>query len=342
MAAVSEIFPVPYPMPQKQNIVKPNPRPLYFRSDTTLKRFVEECSKFPPEDSNQLQRLQEQVRAAWSQLAFLQAEHAKVLEGLHKEIDQLQSQCRELQLKLVVQESPAMCQVLHESKVEALESSVRQWQGKNKELAEELEVSLEHNDTLQQQLKIQESQYHRELAARDEVILNLQKELDLKCGTISYLSTQLQQLKEGSFFKRISLRKSYIPKCGSISKGEWMHPEAFSSSDKASSFKEEGSRMFPPIHTSSGKPKTSTYGSFTRRSSESSDSSFKDFLEDEQISIDKSRRGRISPYQSSLCFSSPKVIRNSTSTKSFDIKLPSITQSRHANRTLVRQQIKID
>ncbi|XP_076345985.1 uncharacterized protein LOC143244717 isoform X1 [Tachypleus tridentatus] len=332
-------------MPQKQNIVKPSPKLLHFNSDTPLKRFVKEYSKFSPEDSNQLQRLQEQVRATWSQLAFLQAEHAKVLEGLHKEVDQLQTQCRELQLKLVVQESPAICQVLHESNVEALESAVIKWRDKNKELAEELKASFQHNDTLQQQLKTQESQYYRELAARDEVILNLQKELDLKCGTISYLSTQLQQLKEGSFFKRISLRKSYIPKCGSIFKGEWMHPEAFGSSDKASSFKEENGKMFSPIHMSSGNPgknKSNTYGGFTRRSSESSDSSFKDFLENDEISIDKSRRGRSSPYQSSLCFSIPKVIGNGTFTKSFDVKLPSLTQSRCADRTLVHQQIKID
>ncbi|XP_076364163.1 uncharacterized protein LOC143253737 [Tachypleus tridentatus] len=270
-----------------------------------------------------------------------------MLEGLHNEISRLQTQCRELQLRLVTKDSPSMCQVLHESKVTTLESAVTQWKEKSKELSDELEISILCKNNLHEQIKVQECQFEQELASRDEIILNLQRELDLKCNTILQLSTQLQQLKERNIFKRISLRRSRLPKFDSNEKEDWKLGKSVRLCDKVSSFKQKEGRIFPPLQTAVWSPGPSKVGRLqclSGKSSESSDGSFMDSLEDEQMSIGDSRRGSISSYQSNLCVTSPKTVVNGT--QSSDLKLSSVSHSKNPvttpKRTFVRQQIKIN
>ncbi|XP_022249320.1 uncharacterized protein LOC106465682 isoform X2 [Limulus polyphemus] len=341
MAAVSELFPVAYPTPEKIDVGRPHSASVHLNSDVVLEKIMKGRPKFKNEDSIEGNKLHRQLRTFKSQLLFLQAEHAMMLEGLHDEINRLQTQCRELQLRLVTKDSPSMCQVT------ALESAVSQWQEKSKELSDELEISILCKNNLHEQIKVQEWQFEQELASRDEIVLNLQRELDLKCNTILQLSTHVQQLKEQNIFKRMSLRRSQLPKCDSNPKDDWKLGKAVRLCDKVSPFKQKDGRFFPPLQTAVGSPGPSKMGrlqSLSGKSSESSDGSFMDSLEDEQMSIDDSRRGSISSSQSNLRITSPKIIANDT--QSFDLKLPPVSHLKHAittpNRTFVRQQIKIN
>lgn len=261
--------------------------------------------------------LKEKLEAAYSNINFLQQEHATTIKGLHEEIEKLQNMHRELEFRLEVENQLENRDATRHKNMADIEEKIGLLTKENDVLKRKLYDSSHTIAILDQKQKLLKWQHHQELEERESTIMRLQKELETKCSTVAQLTSHLQRKKRANFLRRFSFNsESSAPIIPKVSR------------DHCGSRKDlERQTKSLPFYESE----------FYYRHGNSSNSSFSDRSASDDDSISRRSikndttlrsRGRCMSYESS---------------QSSELKLPPINFPPGASqRQLVRQQIRVD
>lgn len=135
------------------------------------------------------------LKNAETSIAFLQEQHAKTLEGLHKEIEQLQKKNARLTFDLAMIAPPGSadstkckgCQQYEEELVTSKSEMLR--------LSSALSTEKGNCALLQHQLKELISKYSAELNSKDETLQRLVDDLERKSNAVALITQQYHQLR---------------------------------------------------------------------------------------------------------------------------------------------------
>lgn len=140
-----------------------------------------------------LQTLQARLHSAKSDIVFLQNEHRLTLRGLHAEVAKLQKTVKELQFALVNNGIHLVDEESYKARVAALEDELDKWCCHCRYLTSQLEQANSVLVSLNQRLQLQDWQHQTELAEKDSIIANLQRELEWKCSALAELETGVRR-----------------------------------------------------------------------------------------------------------------------------------------------------
>lgn len=135
------------------------------------------------------------LRNAESAIAFLQTQHAKILQGLHTEIQTLQQKCAHLTFELAMKESPSH-QQNSDKRFQELKEQLKCANEEVMKLRSAVTIKEEASGLLQHQLREVEQKYATQIATKDSLIQKLQSELDTQSSSIAYLTMKLHQSKQ--------------------------------------------------------------------------------------------------------------------------------------------------
>ncbi|XP_064460697.1 coiled-coil domain-containing protein 92-like [Ornithodoros turicata] len=208
--------------------------------------------------------LKSRLHSAKSNILFLQNEHRLTLRGLHAEIAKLQKTIKELQFALINNGIPLVDEESYKKRVASLEDELDKWCCHCRYLTSQLEQANGVLVSLNQRLQLQDWQHQTEIAEKDSIIANLQRELEWKC-------TALSELEAGTRRRSLVLR---LPQGGP--------PGPSAQSTKSSNPVDHGGREANPIRAQKRLPLNKSSSTPLQRSMSSGESRLPEISQSEQ------------------------------------------------------------